>query len=343
MKIPGRLAFAHAKGNAGRKYPGADDPRLVEGMLVPTLRPSFRIDPARPVFTLGSCFAREIEEVLLRRHVPLPTRAFQVPPEEWPYRPSGLLNEYHPGTMWQRVRAAYDPRDWPADTVTETPEGVVDLLLAKAGAVSPERLVQRRADVDAVYRQLPDAAAVVLTLGLVEAWHDDDAGVWLNRAPGLRQVKAHKGRYRFVRFDVDDAYELLERTVAAIVDHRPEVGVLLTVSPVPLQSTFTDDDCVIANAHSKAVLRACASRLAVRFRQVDYFPSFEMVQSVGPSALQDDLVHVKMPVIERMMDVLLAHYVDRAAQDAHEVLQAEASAALEADAQTDADADEAAA
>ena len=70
---------------------------------------------------------------------------------------------------------------------------------------------------------------------------------------------------------------------------------------------------VVLNGYSKAVLRACVDHMTARFAQVDYFPSCEMVLSAGPAALKADNVHVADAAVERVMQVLLANYVDVAA------------------------------
>jgi hypothetical protein len=310
MKLPGPAALENAKANPARKYPDRTDARSVDGMLVPSLRPRFSFDLARPVFTIGSCFAREIEEVLLRQQVPLPTRDFMVPKEEWPYRPSGLLNEYNPGTMYQRIRAALTGATWPDATGVATERGVFDLLLALGPPVSPERFRQRRADIDRVYSHLGSAGLVVITLGLVEAWFDNETGHYLNRMPPPPAIRQRGKRFRFVRLGFPEVQELLEKSLALLVEHDPAMRILLTVSPVPLEATFTDADAVVANSYSKAVLRACATQMAERFAQVDYFPSYEMIVSAGPAALKPDNVHVTSEAVERVMGVLMSNYVD---------------------------------
>jgi hypothetical protein len=313
MNIPGRKALELARGNAGRKYPARTDPRHVDGMLVPALRPRFRIDLTQPVFTLGSCFAREIEEVLLRRGVTLPTREFVVPKEEWPYRPSGLLNEYNPGSMHQRIRAALTGTPYPESTGVASDQGVIDLLLSQGPAISAARFRERRADIDRVYARLADCGLVIITLGLVEAWYDEETSFFLNRMPLVSDLRAQPKRFRFVRFSYDEACRHIEQALGMLVETHPGTRVLLTVSPVPLEATFTESDAVIANGYSKAVLRACVERMTARFPQVDYFPSYEMVLSAGPAALKADNVHVTDAAVERVMQVLLANYVDVAA------------------------------
>jgi len=54
---------------------------------------------------------------------------------------------------------------------------------------------------------------------------------------------------------------------------------LMTVSPVPLMATATDENVVVATTHSKSVLRAAAGSIARSHEWADYFPSFEIISS----------------------------------------------------------------
>lgn len=47
-----------------RKYPNQDDARIKDGLVFPGLQPSFTLRRGSKVFTIGSCFARNIEEAL---------------------------------------------------------------------------------------------------------------------------------------------------------------------------------------------------------------------------------------------------------------------------------------
>src|SRR5262249_34722415 len=146
------------------RFPGAEDRRTRRGMftfrpdrgLVPAINPGFALEPGRRVFTIGSCFARNIEEHLTGYDVP--TRRFSVPKEEWPHRPNGLLNEYNPGTIAQRIERAVTGRPAPLETLVADDGGFVDLLLPSARGTLPVtrgRATQRRDEIDAIYRELP--------------------------------------------------------------------------------------------------------------------------------------------------------------------------------------------
>lgn len=86
--------------------------------------------------------------------------------------------------------------------------------------------------------------------------------------------------------------------------------VIITVSPVPLQTTFTGQDAVTANSYSKAILRVTAEHLRRRFEgKVDYFPSYEIVLSGGKSAFGKDNVHVHAHVVKAITNYMTSIYV----------------------------------
>jgi hypothetical protein len=195
------------------------------------------------------------------------------------------------------------------DTYAFTGGDAEDLLLRKGYALPLERLRAMRREIDAVYSHLPSSDLVVITLGMTEAWRDESLDLYLNRMPSQTMISEHPGRYSFVRLDYDKSYEILSSAFKELVDAGIK-RVVLTVSPVPLQSTFSGMDCLIANSHSKATLRACAEKLVSRFRGiVDYFPSYEMVLFGGLASFQADNIHVKGEIVRRVTKYMVQNYV----------------------------------
>jgi hypothetical protein len=60
---------------------------------------------------------------------------------------------------------------------------------------------------------------------------------------------------------------------------NPQIKILLTVSPVPLTATNTGDHVLVASSASKAILRAVAETMKNEFDFIDYFPSYEIINS----------------------------------------------------------------
>jgi GSCFA family len=239
----------------------------------------------------------------------VPTRRFTAPKHEWPHRPNGLLNEYNAGTIAQRIERALTGHAAPTETLVPHDGGVVDLLLPAARGtqpVTPDRAVQRRDEIDAIYRELPKADIVIVTLGLIEAWYDSLTGSYLNRMPPTDRIREEPDRFSLHVMDVDEAYPLLDDAFRGLAERGQQI--LLTVSPVPLTATFSEECAIVANSFSKAVLRVCAHRLANTISAVDYFPSYEMVMSSGLARFSKDNVHVQDEFVREIVSTMLAHY-----------------------------------
>jgi len=88
------------------------------------------------------------------------------------------------------------------------------------------------------------------------------------------------------------------------------VNILITVSPVPVEATFTTQNAVMANSYAKSVLRIVSENLQSKYSNVDYFPSYEIVTSAGAAAFEDDNVHVKNQVVSKVTKYMVANYVD---------------------------------
>ncbi|MBT9385624.1 GSCFA domain-containing protein [Pseudooceanicola sp. CBS1P-1] len=306
-EFDGAEAFAGALRNRHRRFPGRDDPRSRDAMLVPGLSPGFTLAPGEGVFTIGSCFARNVEKALLAHGLSVPTAAFTAPEEEAPGQPNRLLNQYNPGTMLQCLEDLEVPLG--ARALYEAGPGMVlDALLATGGRpVARARALARRQEIRTLYaRGLSVCSTVVVTLGLVEAWFDRADGLYLNEAPGRAVLNAHPGRFVFRQLGPAECRSLLDALLARLLERDRRV--LLTVSPVPLQATFAGGDAICRNAYSKAVLRVVAEEAARDHPRVDYFPSYEMVTSAGLTAYGEDQVHVRPRVVDQVIATMTAAY-----------------------------------
>lgn len=303
-----KAALDISRKNPGRRFPSQKDERFAGDSLFPNLVPRFTLETPARVFAIGSCFARTIELALADYEVEIPTSEFGVPKSEWPHRPNGILNEYNPGTMSQRLTAAVEGAKDPEDTIIEVKDGYLDLLLPPGtSAVTYDRAVARRAEIDEVYTKLTGSDLIVITLGFVEAWFDEESGFFLNQMPPMTEVRANPERYTFRRLSAEEAYELLDLGVSALINSGVS-KVLVTVSPVPIGRTFTENDVIIANNYSKSVLRICAEMLKDEHPEVDYLPSYEMVMSGGLALYNEDNIHVKPEFVKRVTGYMISNY-----------------------------------
>ncbi|MBD3665378.1 GSCFA domain-containing protein [Sulfitobacter sp. TSTF-M16] len=306
--IPGPDAFSQTLKNDARKYPNREDERYDDFMFFPAIEPSFSIGRDETVFTIGSCFARNVEKFLLDHNVTVPTAHFEAPHEEAPGNPNRVLNQYNPGTMMQVVEAAGQTPDKRAIYGGLT-GSVVDCLLATGGrAVSKSRAMERRQQISDLYGAgLGASQTVIITLGLIETWYDKQDELYLNEAPGVRFVRKNPDRFEFRQMGYEECSSVVNKMLQRLTDLGKKV--VLTVSPVPLQVTFSGGDAVTRNAYSKSLLRVVAEQAATTFDNVDYFPSYEMVTTGGFRSFGNDNVHVRPIVVERIVRYMLDAYL----------------------------------
>lgn len=308
LKRTGPEAFTQALRNKSRSYAGRNDSRYEDHYIYPSIEPGFTMRPGETVFTIGSCFARNVEEALSENGMNIPTLAFSAPQEEAPGRANRALNQYNPATMLQAVEAAGQPAD--TNGMYEVGAGKwVDTLLATGSRpVSYKRAIARRTEINTLYQTGLDAAGVVvITLGLVEAWYDTHAKIYLNEAPPHKVIKKSGDRFEFHQLGVQECQDLVTKLLERIVDGGRR-RVVLTVSPVPLQVTFAGGDALLRNSYSKSVLRVVAELATQAFESVDYFPSYEIITTPGLRSFGEDNVHVRPKVVSDVVNRMVKVY-----------------------------------
>jgi GSCFA family len=298
-----------------RQWPNTAAGRLEGAFVLPEVRPSFRLAPEDRIFTIGSCFARNIENHLMAQGFGVVSQYIDIPGFQFrPPHSSVILNKFTTHSMLNELRWALDPAcPFPEQALIEESDGQwVDLqVVGEVGAAPRETIAARRPYVTEVFERIRDCGVVVMTLGLVEAWFDRQLGLYLNRAPSYWTVKRQSGRfalhlldYRANREALDEIHGLLRRY------GRPDLRMVVTVSPVPLSETFTGGDVLVANTYSKSTLRAAAEDFARSHSDVDYFPSYEsVVLSDRRVAYQEDLHHVTNVLVDLNVRSFLDHYV----------------------------------
>ena len=95
---------------------------------------------------------------------------------------------------------------------------------------------------------------------------------------------------------------------------NPNVKIVITVSPVPLKTTFEFKSAMQADCISKSTLRVVAHEFVTKHPDVVYWPSFEVVRwlggHVGPYYGTDDdsALHIGDDVVKAITDLFIEHY-----------------------------------
>ena len=162
-------------------------------------------------------------------------------------------------------------------------EGYVDpfrpTIEPKPMTCPDEVAVCRQSHLEAVARLFEQTEVFVFTLGLTEAWVSISDGAVYPVCPGTQGGAFDDQRYKFVNYAYSEVRSDLEAFMQRARQINPKMRFLLTVSPVPLMATATQNQVAVATMYSKSVLRSVAGFLADKYRYVDYFPSFELVSS----------------------------------------------------------------
>lgn len=298
LTISGPEAMGNLKANTAASWPmrGSFGSRL-EPLARPGFTPSFKLAAGEPIFTIGSCFARHVEQMLEQCGFAIPSRAAVKADPQFALIGHNILNNYGVPSIRNELRWALDPaqpfREEQA-FVEVSPDKFIDLHLNHAIKPTAIDVVRaRRRAILAGYQSVRDCRVVIVTLGLAECWFDSWTGIYLNTAPRRALLRRWPDRFQLHVLDYADVLAGLEEILDLLRTYgHPEVRVLMTVSPVPLTSTFRAQDVMLANTYSKAVLRAAAEAVCLRHDWVDYYPSFESVTlSERGVALEDDMVH----------------------------------------------------
>jgi hypothetical protein len=163
----------------------------------------------------------------------------------------------------------------------------------------------------AVRQSLETAEVLILTLGLSELWYDRVTGEPLWRTIPLRHFDP--ARHTFRLLTVADTVAALEEIERVRARHVPRLKIVYTVSPVPLRATYRPVSAIVANAESKAVLRAALGQfLRERNGQLGqdyfYFPSYELVLHVFREPFEHDFRHVHRTVVDRVLALFARTY-----------------------------------
>jgi GSCFA family len=282
--LPADVAWDVHRKNARSRWPTPSEPSTpLYPLTLPRFDARFQLRRSDAIFCLGSCFAREIEAVLARHDFNVLSL---LPADEAGDDAAGVTNRYAAPVMRQEVEQA-----------------LLGSSSDDAHATARERAATRS------FRRLKDATVVVLTLGLSEVWYDKLEQRYLNRMPDKRLLQEDKPRFELHVLDVTQTIRELREMLALFARHlAPGWRVLLTVSPVPLRTTFRNCDVVTANAYSKAVLRCAAEALQASDDRIAYFPSFEMVTTSDHRAVfgASDYRHVDREFVDLIMSHALS-------------------------------------
>lgn len=287
-------------------------PETVSGLW----QPKFHFARDTRFATAGSCFAQHISRYLRARNAtvvdlePGPPALSAVNAAKYGYRiySARYGNIYTVRHLLQLTEEALG-RFAPSDAVWERDGRFFDAMrigVEPEGLPSAEAVRRHRQQhLVQVRRLFAKADVFVFTLGLTEAWIHRESGTVYPTAPGTIAGSYRPEMHAFRNFDFLEVQKDFVKFRRLAMKRNPELKFLLTVSPVPLTATASDNHVLVATTYSKSVLRAVAGTLAEAFENVDYFPSFDLLSSASTRGAfhSDDARQITEPGVDAVMRI----------------------------------------
>ncbi len=278
------------------------------------------------VATIGSCFAQHMGINIAKagfNYFVAETCAHDLPPAVARSRNYGVFSarygnvytvkqavqlfdrafgQFQPGEhIWKRGAKYVDPFRPQIE-----PEGF---------STAEEMISSRSAHLDCVKRVFEECDWLIFTLGLTEAWRSTRDGAVFPLAPGVAGGRFDANECEFVNFSAREVSNDLSALVEKLDSVNPNAHVLLTISPVPLIATYEQRHVLVSTTFSKAALRVAADETERRFKNVIYFPSYEIITSPanGGRYYHDDLRQVTDIGVNHVMRMFARHFLREAA------------------------------
>ncbi len=316
-------AMAHTRGPASR-WPRSAEQQAgrLSPLAQPQVTPSFRLDKNDLIFTIGSCFARNIEKQLAIEGFNVAATKFE-PPADLGVRgdPGALLNRYVVHAIGNELRWGLGHgKPFRPKYYLRFGEQWYDPHMHPAILPGSLEAVQARRDAIGRYmRRAAEASVFVITLGLAEAWFDVHTGIYLNGVVPNLIRKRQPERFQFHILDYEQVLAQLRAIHRLIKAYgRADAKTIITVSPVALNTTFGGGDALVANSYSKAVQRAAVEAFVTSHADVDYFPSYESVMlSDRARVWREDQAHPSDEIVRLNVLRMIEAYTAGPAQAAN--------------------------
>lgn len=289
-----------------------ENPYLVQGIY----KRKFTIPPGAKIATAGSCFAQHISRQLKNNgyNVLDVEAAPEGLPENLHHKYGYSMYSARYGNIYtvkQLLQLAQEAAGvWAPDNYIWEKDGKFFDAFRPAidpeGLSSPEEVIEsRRLHIARVKELFEELDLLIFTLGLTEMWIHNETGTVFPTAPGTIAGDFDEKAYKFKNaefFEIISDFSKFQQEIRSIRGGKP-FKILLTVSPVPLTATASGKHILVSTTYSKSILRSVAGQLATNQGNIDYFPSFEIVNNprLHSTSFADNLRSVREEAVENVM------------------------------------------
>lgn len=175
---------------------------------------------------------------------------------------------------------------------------------------SLEFVQTRQANLKQYFAQAFTADLVIITLGLTETWFDRTTRLALAETPSPRLLKQYPDRFGCKLLTYLECTSVLKSIYTILRQYgQPNLKIVVTVSPVAMERTFSGQDIIVANMMSKSTLRSAAGAFAAAMDDVDYFPSYKAAMLSQPDLVwMQDRRNVTDLLVNRVIGEFIVRY-----------------------------------
>jgi hypothetical protein len=270
----------------------------------------FEINKNEKFFTIGSCFARNIQKTLIKLGLNVIDAEIDTLKGS-----DNIVNKYTPCSIRQDLELILTNAKNDISIYEDLDGYFYNLSFGGVSSLKKDQLDSVRHKTNLFYKNLKkivEADVVIITLGLIETWFDIKRSFYLNIAPTKSIIKKNPNTFELHVLDYVNVLENLQKIVSHVKSLcKKNVKIIFTVSPVPLHATFRDQDCIQANIYSKAVLRSAVEEIFNKDKNIAYFPSFEtVIMTSGERVwIKEDYRHVNQVLVDSIMLKFIKDYI----------------------------------
>jgi len=277
---------------------------------------NLKLQPVSKIATAGSCFAQHIS-----RHLKMDGNSVYItetphpllPPESDEFKSYALFSARYGNIYTARQCIELFLQAFELIPMTEDfcidKERIYDLLRPNAvplGFTSlPEARSDRQYHLKCLRRMFETSDVFIFTLGLTEAWFNQKNYHTYPVCPGTAKGTFDPRQHTFYNFKHSEVLAAMEHLIERLAGVNPRLKIILTVSPVSLVATRTSSNVLLASSYSKSVLRAVCGELHEKYPQVQYFPSYEIINHAASFGqyLSESLRDVSTRGVQHVMGV----------------------------------------
>lgn len=288
-------------------------------LIDPIIETKFRFDKGFKIASGGSCFARQLSSRIKDLGINYITKE----------KPHSLLNDsevelYNYNAYSARYGNIYTVsqlkqlfvrafRDSKNDShILSSKNSFIDAYrprIQPKGFSSREELeLNRKIHYKAVRSVFEELDVFIFTLGLTESWRSKTDNATFPICPMALCNSIPQKDYHLHNFSLTEIERDLAEFIELLAVVNKSAKMILTVSPVPLVATGNRKHVLVSNCYSKSLLRVAAGNISEKYSNVDYFPAFEIVNSI-PGYFSSDLRTVTQKGIDHVMRVFFDHYL----------------------------------